>query len=219
MASEEQTPEGFKGRKLLATPLGYSSTFLIVLGAIRIELLVSEGFRESKDTGMQRLSVGLFTVVISVVLVALLLISIEMFFRLKAKKMFADSVLVLMWLGVASYEQSYRIAGAAVFMPNKHPATLMQISENAFEFYPWVLDTGKSNFILPFKDIRRLELTNVELPIGKDRGVLIETQNEKFEIGFSRFLVFHVLKVSEKRAKMTLAKMQEALEMWRDGQL
>ena len=191
---------------------------LLIFGGLRIVIKLSDRFQESPEAGIAGLWLAAGMAGSILVVACVIGWIMERVMRKRARDASGTSILMPMHLGLESYGQAFDISGEVNFKILRHEGVFLVLRNDAFEFYAGFQEYEGPLFVIPFVDVIGLTRAEVVLVVGKEPGVVIETNKGPFELGFVRSAAFRGRKTPMVMADQNFARLESALDEWRSQQ-
>lgn len=184
---------------------------LVLASGIKVVAHVAHEFDASVHDGIM----ALVAIVVIFFGGTAILVSVGAFLEVlmiaRARRAAGHRDLLPMNLSVNSYQQAFHISGKVAFLPKKHQGVFVALRPYEIELYAGFRRYDGPLLRIRYSDILSLRRETLQLFGGKEPGLVIETVNGPFELGFVRAAVLRPFSISKKQAEMRFKLFESAL--------
>lgn len=217
-AVTHQPAPNLKGKKNLSGLFLWLSLPLWIGGGIRVAIHLSERFQESTESGLSGIVSALCATASICGIAVIVAWQMERVFWKRARAASGSTELIPMCLGLDSFQQAYDAFGKVAFLPSRHEGVLLAFGDESYDLYAGYGHYEHPLLQIPYARVDGLRKVRVDLPVGKEPGVVFETVGGPFALGFVRSAAFRGRKTPVSLADSNFERLEHALEEWRSQQ-
>lgn len=200
-----------KGDKGPSTAVLWLLVPVVLSSGIKVVAHVAQEFDASVHDGVMALVAIVVIFFGGTAILVGLAFFLEVLMITRARRAAGHRDLFPMNLSVNSYQQAFHISGKVAFLPKKHQGVFVALRPYAIELYAGFRRYDGPLLRIRYSEIISLRRETLQLFGGKEPGLVIETVNGPFELGFVRAVVFRPFSISKKQAEMRFKLFESAL--------